>query len=367
MPSWYEIENADQIPSPTILLYPDRIRENLLRMIQQAGDVNRLRPHVKTHKLPQVVALKRELGIHKFKASTIAEAEMTAAAGGEDILLAYQPTGPNIARLLRLIETFPASRFSSIVDDADNLRQISAAAVASGHTVPLLVDLDVGMQRTGIVPERAAELYRLLQELPGVSPAGLHAYDGHLHDVDHEKLERSAQAAFAPVWELRAQLLAEGLPVPVVVASGTPTFPILLQQGGVEVGCGTTVLWDFGQPQISPDLDFLNAAVLLTRVISKPRGSRLCLDLGHKSVASEMPQPRVRLFGLEEAQVVGHNEEHLVLETPLASRYRVGDVVYGIPRHICPTMALHQEVWPVQNRQALEPWPVVARVRRITL
>lgn len=367
MPAWYEIENAAEIPSPTILVYPDRIRENLQRMIAGVGDVSRLRPHVKTHKLPQVVQIKRELGIHKFKASTIAEAEMTAGAGGEDVLLALQPTGPNIARLLTLMERFPETRFSSIVDDADNLRRISAAAVQAGRTVPLLVDLDVGMMRTGITPDRAAPLYQLLQELPGVEVAGLHAYDGHLHNTNHEELQRSAEEAFAPVWKLREELLQAGLPVPVVVASGTPTFPILAQQAEVEVGCGTTVLWDYGQGLISPDLDFVNAAVLLTRVISKPRGNRLCLDLGHKSIASEMAQPRVLLFGLEDAPIVGHNEEHLVVETSRADQYRVGDVVYGLPRHICPTMALHQEVWHVQNQQACETWPVVARARKLTI
>ncbi|MEO6626862.1 MAG: alanine racemase, partial [Burkholderiaceae bacterium] len=98
MTEWYEISNAADIPSPTLLLYPSRIEQNLQRMISMAGGVSRLRPHVKTHKLPQIIAMKRAAGIHKFKVSTIAEAEMTAASGGEDILLAYQPIGPNVER-----------------------------------------------------------------------------------------------------------------------------------------------------------------------------------------------------------------------------------------------------------------------------
>ena len=97
---WFVIANAESIASPALLLYPDRIEQNLQHMIAMAGGVDRLRPHVKTHKLPQVIALKRAAGIHKFKVSTIAEAEMTAAAGGEDILLAYQPVGPNVERLV---------------------------------------------------------------------------------------------------------------------------------------------------------------------------------------------------------------------------------------------------------------------------
>ena len=89
------------------------------------------------------------------------------------------------------------------------------------------------------------------------------------------------------------------------------------------------MLWDFGQPEASPDLDFLNAAVLLTRVVSKPAPGRLCLDLGHKAVASEMPHPRVKLFGLEDANFSMHSEEHLVVETPRADEYKVGSVLYG--------------------------------------
>ena len=367
MTDWYRIENEDEIPSPTILIYPERIRENLRRMIAQAGGVERLRPHVKTHKLPQVIAMKRELGIDKFKVSTIAEAEMTAQAGGADILLAHQPSGPNIGRLRQLMERCPDPRFSAIVDDRGNVERISQRMQAAGQRLPVLLDLDVGMHRTGIAIDRAADLYRRVCELPGVQPAGLHAYDGHLYDADHGVLEAKAAAAFADVWILRDELLAAGLPVPVVVASGTPTFPILARQAQVEVGCGTTALWDYGQSLISPDLDFLNAAVLLTRVISKPGENRLCLDLGHKAVASEMTPPRVWLFDLEQVEFITHSEEHLVVQTPSASRYAVGEAVYGIPRHICPTMALHQEVWEVQDRRAGAPWPVVARARKITI
>jgi microcystin degradation protein MlrC/D-serine deaminase-like pyridoxal phosphate-dependent protein len=365
---WYQISNAPAISSPAVLVYPDRIRRNLQQMIELAGGADRLRPHVKTHKLPQIIQLKRELGIHRFKVTTIAEAEMTAAAGGEDVLMAMQPVGPNIQRLIRLIRTFPGTHFAALVDDPENLLQISQAAVAAQVSIPLYVDLDVGMHRTGMAPgPAAAALYRALCNTPGVRAEGLHAYDGHLQLTDAGALASAAELAFAPVWKLRDELLEQSLPVPRVVASGTPTFRLTARHPQVEVGCGTTVLWDFGQALICPDLHFLHAAVLLTRVISKPVPDRLCLDLGHKAVASEMPQPRVQLFGLEDAEIVGHSEEHLVVRTSRAAEYRVGDVVYGLPRHVCPTMALHNEVWAVRDGTAQESWPVTARARRITI
>ena len=368
MKPWYSIDNEDDVPSPALLVYPDRIQENLRRMISLVGDVSRLRPHVKTHKIPQIIAMKRALGIDKFKVATIAEAEMTANAGGKDILLAYQLVGPNIRRFVELIKRFPSTRFSALVDNRDSLSQIALYAKSQGVVACLYVDLNVGMNRTGIPPgPDAAELYKLLSITDGVCPGGMHAYDGHLHESDLVKLREQTQQAFEPVWQLADALKKAGFNVPNIVAAGTPTSSLLAKHEGIEVGLGTTVLWDSGQPDISPDLDFQNAAVLLARVISCPTANRICIDLGHKAVASEMAQPRVRWLGLEDALIVTHSEEHMVLETSKRDEYPVGTVVYGIPRHICPTVALHNEVWCVKNRLAVEKWPVVARVRSLTI
>jgi D-serine deaminase-like pyridoxal phosphate-dependent protein len=366
---WYEIANATEVASPTVLVHTDRVEHNLRRMIELVGgDPARLRPHVKTHKLAPIVAMKLALGIRKFKVSTIAEAEMTAQAGGPDILLAHQPSGPGIGRLIALMQAYPQVRWSTLVDDADNLAAIGAAAQAAGLTIELYVDLNVGMNRTGIVPgAAAAALYAQLCRTPGVAAGGLHAYDGHLRDPDDAVLEGLVRETFAPVWALRERLLAQGQPVPRLVASGTPTFAILARTPGIEVGAGTTALWDFGQEAVCPSHRMRHAAVLMARVISKPTPDRLCLDLGHKAVGSEMAHPRVQLFGLEDAQAVVHSEEHLVLQTPRAAQYRVGDVVYGLPRHVCPTMALHSEVWAVRDGRAAERWPVTARARRLTI
>ena len=368
---WHAIANADEVASPTVLVYPDRIEHNLRRMIELVGaEPAKLRPHVKTHKLAPIVAMKLALGIRKFKVSTIAEAEMTAQAGGPDILLAHQPNGPGIARLVALMKVYPAVTWATIVDDAENLRAIGAAVQAAGLTLTLYVDVNVGMNRTGIVPGEAAQaLYAQLCQTPGITPGGLHAYDGHLRDPDDTVLEAQVNETFAPLWAMRQALLARGLPVPRVIASGTPTFAIVARTPGidVEVGSGTTALWDFGQEQVCPSHRMWNAAVLLTRVISKPTPDRICLDLGHKSVGSEMVHPRVQIFGLEDAHAVVHSEEHLVLQSARADQYKVGDVLYGLPRHICPTMALHSEVWAVRDRRAVERWPVTARARRLTV
>ena len=368
MSCWYTLTNAAEVPSPAVLIYPDRVAENLQRMIALAGGAERLRPHVKTHKLPGVIALKLAAGITKFKCATIAEAEMTAAAGGPDILLAYQPVGPNARRFVELMRRFPNARFTTVIDNPATLTELAAAAQAGGVVAEVLLDLNVGMDRTGIAPgPEAFALYRQLAQTPGVRPGGLHAYDGHLHQPMEAERAAALSVAFAPVWKFRDELLAAGLPVPRMIASGTPTFALLAKEAAVEVGAGTSVLWDAGQPRNCAEFNFLEAAVLLTRVISRPTPTRITLDLGHKSVASEMPHPRVRLFGLEDARFAMHSEEHLVVETDRAGDYPVGTVVYGIPTHVCPTVALHSDVTVVRDGRAVETWPVVARARRLTI
>lgn len=368
MAEWYEIEDAASVPSPALLVYPDRIDENLRRMITLAGDVSRLRPHVKTHKIEEIVQMKLAVGITKFKTSTIAEAELTARAGGADILLAYPLVGPNIGRLLRLMEAYPDVAFSSLVDDQHVLAEIAARAREKSRSISLYVDLNVGMGRTGIVPGDAAiELYRNLARLEGVIAAGLHAYDGHIHEAEFDTLKSRVEQTFEPVWRMREALRREGLVVPNMIAAGTPTSKLLAQHDDVEVGAGTTVLWDAGQLQLTPDLEFLNAAVLMVRVVSRPEPDRLCLDLGHKAVASEMPHPRFRVFGLEDAIAVVHSEEHLVLQTPRAADFPVGQVFYGVPYHVCPTVALHDEALCVRDGRVTGAWRVAARGRKLTL
>lgn len=365
---WYRIANHHEVPSPALLVYPDRIAENIGRMIVAAGGVHRLRPHVKTHKMPDVIRLQLARGIDKFKAATIAEAEMTAAAGAADVLLAYPVVGPAAQRLAALSKAYPATRFRAVTDSIVGIDSLSVAAGAAGVSLDVLLDLDVGFGRTGVAPgPEAVELYRRIAGAAHLEAGGLHAYDGHLHDTDHHRLVTAVEAAFAPVWAVRDALVADGLPVPRTVVSGTPTFPILAARGDVEVGPGTPLLWDLGQARISPDLAFLAAAVLLARVISKPRPERLCLDLGHKAVASEMPHPRLQLLGLDEATFPIHSEEHLVVETPRAGDYAVGDVIYAVPRHVCPTVALHDEAVVVRDGRAIERWPVQGRSRRISL
>ena len=218
--------------------------------------------------------------------------------------------------------------------------------------------------RTGNCSGRIVSAHCLVAWLKS---GGLHVYDGHIHESDLTERARSCEAAFASVKELGCELEAAGLAVPRIVAGGTPTFPLHAKNEGFECSPGTCVLWDFGYSDEFSDLSFLHAAVVLTRVVSKPGGKRLCLDIGHKSIAAEKPPPRIQFLNLPNATEVSHSEEHLVVETERAGDFAVGDCLYGVPRHVCPTVALYSEAVVVRNGRAKERWKIAARERRLTI
>ena len=365
---WYEINNPDEVNSPALLIYPDRIENNIRRMIEIAGDPAMLRPHVKTHKMPEIVRLQMKYGINKFKCATIAEAEMTAGCGAKEVLLAYQPVGPNIRRFLELKEKFPKTEISCIADCEDMIKHLSGNSVKNGTETSVWLDINIGMNRTGIAPgESAVKLYKMIIDHPGLNAGGLHVYDGHIHDKEFLLRKKVCDESYMAVTSLISEINRSVNQPVAVVAGGTPTFPIHAARGGVETSPGTALLWDYGYSSSFSDMDFLHSAVLLTRIISKPSGDMICIDLGHKAIASEMPQPRIFLPEIDNYEIISHNEEHMVIRTEEAKRLKIGDILYGIPFHICPTVDRYDDVSVVRNGMAVEKWKVEARKREITV
>lgn len=365
---WYKITTPDNIITPALLVYPDRIEKNINTMIAMAGGIQNLRPHIKTHKTVEIVQLQMKQGIQKFKCATLAEADLLGQCGAEDILLAMQPVGPNIARFFSLIEEYPNSIFSTIVDDLKIVEQIAETAAAKGIRVPLWLDINNGMNRTGIEPTaEALELYKRIYKNPNLVAAGFHVYDGHIHNKDLSERVVKCNEDFEAVLDLKRSLEEINIPVPFIVAGGSPTFPIHLKRDNVETSPGTTLLWDAGYGASYKDMDFIPAAVLLTRVISKPKANLVCFDLGHKHLASEMIFPRVLLLEGEECVQIGQSEEHLIVQCPNDDKFNVGDVAYAIPVHICPTVAKYKEVLTVVDGSLTGSWKVAARNLKINI
>lgn len=366
--NWYNIEDIEQLDSPALVIYLDRVRRNIATLLSMVDDVNQLRPHVKTHKSPDITRMLIEAGIQKFKCATIAEAEMLGQCSAHDVLLAYQPTGPKIDRLLTLIGKYNQTKYSCLIDNINTARQISARAESFGITVPVFIDLNVGMNRTGIVPgQPTVDLIREVNDLRGIRVTGLHAYDGHIHTVNFEKRKRECDEGFRPILEMNRQLQELGYTL-TIVAGGSPTFPIHIRRMNVECSPGTFVYWDRGYQEMLPEQEFVPAALVVSRVISHPADKLFCLDLGHKSIAPENPLTRrVSFYDAPKMKFIGQSEEHLVVQCESDLDLNVGDVLYGVPIHICPTVALYDHVLIIEKGKVVDKWPVIARNRGITV
>jgi D-serine deaminase-like pyridoxal phosphate-dependent protein len=362
---WYHIDDINKIDSPALVVYKDRVQYNLTQAIQIAGDVSRLRSHVKTHKSSQLTKLMLQAGITKFKCATIAEAEMLAQCSARDVLLAYQPTGPKIKRLLKLIKAYPVTHFSCLVDSEDGAKAIAMEAV-DATTVDALLDVNVGMNRTGVLAQNAKALYEVCKELKGIEIIGLHGYDGHINDTDLIIRKQRADEAYYILDEVMKALKNSGVTQPILVIGGSPTFAIHAQREGVECSPGTFVYWDRNYEELFPDLPFLPAVLVVSRIVSVVNAKRVCLDVGHKSVAAENPlDRRICFLNAEGLKVVGQSEEHLIAETDIPHSYKIGDVLYGMPFHVCPTCALYDEAYVIDEGSVREVWKMVARDRKI--
>lgn len=366
---WFTINDMDKLDTPALVVYPERVKQNIETAKIMAGDVSRLRPHVKTYKNKEVTLLMLNAGISKFKCATIAEAEMLGICLAPDVLLAYQPVGPKLNRFVQLTISYPNTKFSCLVDNIATATAISDAAVKFRLMVSVYIDLNIGQNRTGIAPTaEALKLYASCNELPGIKPVGLHAYDGHIHDADLKVRTVRCNQAFALVTRLQSALQVKGFPKPVIVAGGSPTFPIHAKRKNVECSPGTFVYWDRGYQSAFKEQAFLTAALVVARVVSLPDETTVCLDLGHKSIAAENElAKRVYFLNAPELTPKGQSEEHLMVDAGKGHTYKAGDVLYGLPHHICPTVALYERAITVENHRVTGEWLNIARDRKIAI
>ena len=367
----YHIDDTHAIITPALVVFQEIVEENLDAMVRIARTPDRLRPHCKTHKMREVTRLQLRRGISRHKCATFAEAEMLADAGADDILLAYNLVGANLRRAAEFRAKFPDVAFAVTADHPRPIAELGEVMASRGMSIDVLLDVDTGQHRTGVVADdRAEQLYGLLADTAGLRPGGLHVYDGQNHQADLDERTTAVMQVWSTASALRDRLEARRFEVPRIVAGGTGSFPIFaaIDDPALELSPGTCVFHDAGYSRAFPDLNFTPAAILLTRVISRPTPDRVTLDLGYKACASDPPAGQRLVFPqLPEAREVLQNEEHLVLETPDADSLQPGDELIAIPRHICPTSALHKQAYVVVGGKLSGAWPVAARDRWLTI
>jgi D-serine deaminase-like pyridoxal phosphate-dependent protein len=362
----YELEDTGNLISPALIYYKDIILDNTKRIIEMAGGPEQLWPHVKSHKAAGMIRLQIELGITKFKCATIPEAEVAAEAGGKQIILAYPLIGPNVSRYLRLAKAYPQTVFYAIGDDFDCLSVLAKEACVMGMNMNVLIDVDMGMHRTGIPFDKLESLYERVSVLKGINLKGMHCYDGHCSDRDLVRRKIMAEENDAMVLQIRESLKRKGLECEIMVMGGSPAFPCRAGKAGFYLSPGTIFIGDWKYYSHFPDMVFKPGAALFSRVVSHQSGNAFTLDLGNKAIAADPPGERGKIMGLEEAKAMFQSEEHWVFSLPPAiSLPPIGSSQYVIPAHICPTSALYPEIFVAQNGKITEYWPVSARNRKI--
>jgi D-serine deaminase-like pyridoxal phosphate-dependent protein len=204
--------------------------------------------------------------------------------------------------------------------------------------------------------------------LKHITVVGLHAYDGHLRDPDIKVRKAQCDEGYGQVVTLQQAIEKKYGKHLVIIAGGTPSYAIHSQRSEIECSPGTYIYWDKNYEQTLPEQHYLHAALVVTRVVSMPSPGTLCVDLGHKAIASENPlDKRVFFLNAPDLKPTGHSEEHMVFAIPEGARYEVGDILYGVPFHVCPTVALHDQPAIIEDHQVKTYWQTIARNRKITV
>jgi D-serine deaminase-like pyridoxal phosphate-dependent protein len=362
----YHFSEEEDIYSPSLVYYQNVIEENIDKAIDFAGNADRLWPHMKTHKTVALLRMQIERNIKRVKCATIAEAELCAIAGGTHILLAYPLVGPAVSRFVRLRNKYAAARFWAMGDDLQQLELLGKAVSKSKLPVDTLIDVNLGMNRTGVIPERLEEFYLKAVKLEGLSINGFHCYDGHLGIKNFDERRAAVSSATEVFWKVKESLEKQGHEIPVLVMGGTPTFSCHRETEGVFLSPGTLFVQDHGYSSSYPDLAFNPGAAILSRVISHPVEGLFTLDTGSKAIATD-PAERGVIADFPQAKPVFQSEEHWVWKLEEEELPPIGKVLYILPTHICPTSALYPGIVVVRNGKQVDYWEVGARNRKITV
>jgi len=336
----YRIANPEAIETPAMMVFQARLEDNITALCELVGGGQHLMVHVKTHKSEAVTRQQIEAGIAGFKCATLRELEMVLEAGAAEAILAY-PMAQAIKarRYCEVAGSHDRARVHATVSTSLHVELIEEAAAACSQQVSVMLDLDVGMHRTGIgVGEGAVALYRQIAAAPHLEPGGLHLYDGHEHIQDPATRQAATGRHIERVQQLKAELESAGMAVPRVVGGGSFSFPYYARTEGWHGSPGTCVYWDTGYADSMPDMPFSYAALVLLQVVDRhPEEGTVTTDLGCKAIAGDPPtQKRARLVSQPEARLLLQNEEHGIFAWP-GDLPEVGTYLLAVPGHVCPT------------------------------
>ena len=340
----YSIATATEVLTPALALYVDCVDANIaatLRLLDH--DATRWRPHVKTAKLSLTMRRLTAHGVTNFKCATSLELLTLCEAGGLDVLVAYPAVGRNAERVVDIARQFPNVAVSALVESTESVQIWRAKAIG------LFIDINPGMDRTGIELHRTDDIVVLARTIvaAGIHFRGLHCYEGHLAGPNLPERTAAAHAVYARLLEIEEVLARCGIPVPEIITSGTPGLPCSLQyepfrsrRFAHRVSPGTLVYGDATSfAQLPLEYGYVPAVLVVTTVVSHPAANVITCDAGHKTLSADAGVPNCLVLGYSGLEPLAPSEEHLPLLArdggPLPA---IGQILYLLPRHVCPTV-----------------------------
>jgi D-serine deaminase-like pyridoxal phosphate-dependent protein len=369
----HRVTGIEDVLTPALVIYPEIVASNIARTLHLlGGDPDRWRPHIKTAKLAYTLRMLVERGVRNFKCATTLELLVACYSGAADVLLAYPVVGANARRVLEIANQFPHVRISVLVENEEQVRQWR------GSSVGVFVDINPGMNRTGVEQDQTEKVLRLVHavEEAELQFSGLHYYDGQLGGFDEPERTAAAHAGYDRLLKLVIAIQDSGTSAPEVITAGTPTFPCSLAYNSFHgagfihrVSPGTIVYCDATSlAQLAAEYGYAPAALVLTRVVSRPHDGIITCDAGHKAVSADAGVPTCVIAGHPELTPLAPSEEHL----PMAlNRERagpqVGEALYLLPRHVCPTVNNFDSALLVRDGRIASVEKVTARGREAPL
>lgn len=357
----------DQLPTPSLVLDLDALDRNIATMAAHAAASGvALRPHAKSHKSVEIARRLHAAGALGPACATIAEAEAMAAGGLAGILVTSPLVSDDaLARVGHLLTS--GGDLTLVVDDLANVAALAQLAAGIGVTLPLVVELDVGVGRTGCPePEQALVVARAIAAAPSLRFAGVQAYWGNLQQVRPlaERRARVREAA-APLQRLLTLLHIADLPPAIVTGGGTgtsfidPTLELFteLQPGSflfLDSCYGPLPLDDTGNP-------FEASLFVAAGVVSANRRQRVVVNAGLKALATDSGQPLPMRGAPENSSYRFMGDEHGAIEFAQGAAPALGSTVELLTPHCDPTVNLHARYQVVRDNMVVDVWPIVAR------
>jgi D-serine deaminase-like pyridoxal phosphate-dependent protein len=357
--------------TPYVLIRQDAVERNIAKMAALAAENGvKLRPHVKTHKMPHLAELQLRAGACGITVAKVGEAEVMAEHGIRDLFIAYPIVVPSkIERAVRLARNV---RLSVGVDSLEGAQALSREAEAQGVELPVRLEIETGLRRTGVEPESAVRLGLEIARLPGLRLDGIFTYKGAVYKgAATLDLKAAGKEEGELIVAVAGEMRRAGLAIEHVSVGSTPTAAYAAGVPGVtEIRPGTYIFNDAMQLRLGVCTQEECAAAVVVSVVSIPAPDRIVVDGGSKTFATDVQpnQPPLQLCGF--GTIVGYpdavlermNEEHGVIRMSGPHSLSIGDTLSIIPNHICSTINLHDAVYMTDGRN-FQRYDIAARGR----